>query len=127
MVELRGTGLLWGKTMLSKVVFFKSESGAVPTPPAFNVFISPSSYDNSVNKGSFTTPTFTANVTGGTGPFDYQWTCTSGTVLSPTSQSTKVTLSGYNITRNETLTMTVTDATLAEAVGTASIIIEFGS
>jgi hypothetical protein len=119
--------LLWGKTMLSKVAFFKSESGAIPIPPAFNVFVSPTDYDNSVNKGSFTTPTFTASVTGGTAPFTYGWYIDTGSLSTPSLSTTKATLSGYNITVIANLTVIVTDATMATTTNSATIMLEFGS
>jgi hypothetical protein len=113
--------------MLSKVPFFKSASGAIPTPPSFSVSVSPSSYDTITGKGSTSTPFFTANVSGGTAPYVYLWEATDGSPNTPTSPTTRLTLSGYDEEIVSTLTCTVTDATLAEVSDNASIQITFGS
>jgi len=113
--------------MLSKVAFFKSASGAIPTPPSFSVSVSPSDYDTVTRKGSTSTPFFTASVSGGTAPFTYSWTATEGSPNTPTASTTRLTLSGYDEQVVSTLTCTVTDATLAEVSDNASIEITFGS
>lgn len=96
----------------------------------FGCFITPDPFADLVPNGAYTTPFFTANVTGGTGPFEYQWNVTpSGfSVLTPTGERTRVSVSGYNGEAEGTLTLTVTDTSNAQEVtATAMIFILFGT
>lgn len=96
----------------------------------FGCFITPDPFANLVPNGAYTTPFFTGNVTGGVGPFEYQWsvTPTGFSVLTPTGERTRVSVSGYNDEAVGTLTLTVTDTSNNQEVTTTAMIsIFFGT
>ena len=113
--------------MLSKAAFFKSGSGAIPPTPVFGVSVTPSSLRRDIRSGSYTTSNFVANVTAGAPPFSYAWALSSadGSVVGSGS-TVYVSTGGYNEEVEMTLTVTVTDATLAEVTDSANISLTFG-
>jgi len=86
-----------------------------PVVSEFDVSVSPSSYFNQVNKGAFTTPTFRANAVNNVGEISYLWSVENYTgngtaeILSPTSDSTRVTVSSVGPEINFILKCTATD------------------
>ena len=86
------------------------------TPAAeFNVYVSPTSYFNQVNKGAFTTPTFRTSIANSVGEVSYLWSVENqagnGTVeiLNPTDESTKLTVSSVGPEVTFVLKCTATD------------------
>lgn len=112
---------------VAKIAF---ASGATPAPE-YGAFISPGSpFERGASRGSYTSPFFTANVTGGVGPFEYEWDASAGiTVNTPTANRTTFTTSGFNEEVPGTLSVTVTDtgSSDAETSDTISIAIFFGT
>jgi hypothetical protein len=99
-----------------------------PTPAELVVSVEPFfGAGSAVNQSSFNFGTFTAAVTGGTGPYTYQWyyeTAADGTfaIASPSALSTALTVSGVFLfnTASATVRCRVTDS--LGAVGTSNIV-----
>ncbi len=84
--------------------------GQVAPPPEYNAFITPSSYTVTSTNGGASSPVFTANVSGGVGPFTYLWSVTGDIgIASETSIDTSFSSSGYNTEKEGVITLTVTD------------------
>lgn len=108
----------------SRLIIASPSAGSPPSGD-LSVFVSPSSASNSVGNGSWTSPTFTASVSGGTKPYSYSWSATRGTVID-NGASANVRLSGYNEDEVSELTCTVTDDNGDTAQDTAGIVVFFG-
>tara|TARA_R100000544_G_scaffold35380_1_gene22682 strand:- start:679 stop:1026 length:348 start_codon:yes stop_codon:yes gene_type:complete len=99
------------------------------SPPAsYGVFITPGGLVKNTSNGSYTSPNFTANVTGGVGPFEYSWVSNEVNISSPSESVTNFVTSGFNREVSDSITVTVKDtgAANAEVEATASITIFFG-
>lgn len=96
-----------------------SSNPVIPTP-SYGVFITPEELQSVTSNGSYTSPSFTANVTGGVGPFEYSWSSDDLTVTSPTSEVTRIQASGFNQEKFGLLTLNVTDAGNGNAIASAS-------
>lgn len=95
------------------------------TPPAeYGVFITPDSLVKQTSNGSYTSPNFTANVTGGVGPFEYSWSSDDLTVTAPDEQVTKISASGFNSEVFGLLTINIIDTGNGNAPATASASID---
>lgn len=91
------------------------------TPPAeYGVFITPGSLVKQTSNGSYTSPNFIANVTGGVGPFEYSWSSDDLTVISPDESITKISASGFNEEVFGLLTINIIDTGNGNAPATAS-------
>lgn len=96
----------------------------------FGCFITPSQFTTMTSNGAYTTPFFNANVTGGVGPFTYQWAVDSNnfTIESPTAERTRLTTSGYNIERFTQLSLVVTDTNnSATTLASITVTVFFGT
>lgn len=94
---------------------FHSTSKSTSPPPSLTVNITPVAVWNSGPAGTVTTPSATAGVSGGTGPYTYAWSRVSGdtfTVTSPTAATTTFSASVgvVNSTKIATYKCTVTDS-----------------
>lgn len=98
---------------------------------SFEVSVNPSSYANQVGNGSFTTPAFSAVVANNAGDVSYLWTVedlSTGDVvdiLSPTSSSTRLSVSGSSMDVVFTLKCTATDDN-GDTSSSANIVLFFG-
>lgn len=92
-----------------------------PSPPDVKVSVNPSSFTTISANGSYTTPFFNATVTNGVGPFSYAWSFPEGAVLSPSSEKTRLQVSGYNTDVFGVLQLTVTDTGDSNKKATASV------
>lgn len=95
--------------------------------PELSIFVTPSRGNYTSTNGSYTTPSFTVNVTGGTPPYTYLWESTDAEILSPESDKTRVRLTGYNEIKIYQVSCTVTDSELNTANSNAAGSIEFGT
>ena len=98
-------------------------------PPALEVFITPSRGSYTSSNGSYTTPVFTANVSGGTEPYSYLWEAIEGNaeILSPTDAKTRVRISGYNNIEVYAIRCTITDDAANVVSAEAAGVINFGT
>lgn len=103
-----------------------SGAGAAPVV-TLDAFIAPSRGNYQSSNGSYTTPVFTANVSGGTEPYSYLWESVEGGVeiLSPTEDKTRVRISGYNEVKVYVIRCTITDDAADTASADASGVIDF--
>lgn len=102
--------------------------GGAPPSPAFDMFITPSQINASAPNGGYTTATIKANTSGGQEPYSYSWSISNGnmSITSPTSQTTRVTASGYNDVVQGSLTCVATDDLGAEVTKNILVTIVFG-
>lgn len=98
-------------------------------PVTFESFITPSLLAREASNGSYTTPLFTMNVTGGVSPYSYVWEVANGdgTLTQTSGGTTRVTLSGYNNIKTCTLRCTATDDAAATSSDEITITILFGN
>jgi hypothetical protein len=94
------------------------QSPAPPTDVA--VSITPQDFNVASSNGSYTTPFFKSSVSNGVGPFTYAWTFDDGEVMSPSSDKTRLVVSGYNTIVQGVLRLTVTDTGDSNKTATAS-------
>ena len=104
-------------------------SASEPPPPEFSAFITPSNAVYQSSNGSYTTPSFEANVTGGAEPFTYEWSVTDGnaTIVTPDSNKTRFTLSGYNTIKFSIVNCKITDNDANEINAESSVTVQFGN
>jgi|GEM_PF-3135537 len=82
-----------------------------PVSPSLALYVTPSTFNAETSNGGYTTPNITANASGGLEPYTYEWTSSTIrlSVLSPNSNITKVSASGFNDYVDGVVTCTVTD------------------
>lgn len=104
-----------------------TSGGGAQTAP-FSVFLTPARIIESPRNGSSTSAIITANVISGSPDFTYLWESDSGdiSIQSPTSESTRVSSSGFNEAVEATITLTVTDSDNNEATGMIPVTFFFG-
>lgn len=83
-------------------------------------FITPSNFATIAANGSYTSPFFNAQVSGGVGPFTYSWSSTIGNILSETASKTRIVVSGYNTEVFGEISVTVTDTGNSNKQATAN-------
>ena len=86
----------------------------------FSASISPSSFFIVSQNGSYTSPYFTANVSGGAGPYEYEWTITGLAKIVGDGEKVKIQAGGYNSEAEGSLSLKVTDTGNGNAELTAS-------
>lgn len=104
-------------------------TGASSTPSVeLSVFITPGSGAYASSNGSYTTPFFTSNPTGGVEPYSYEWSSDDDDVdiLTPENDKTRVRISGYNNIKLYIITCKVTDNNGNFATANAGGSITFG-
>ena len=75
----------------------------------YSVSISPSDYFTSAPNGSFTTPYFESSVSGGVGPYVYQWSVSGLSTIVGDGEKVRIKTGGYNDEVGGVLSLTVTD------------------
>lgn len=95
----------------------------------YGVNLQPSFIEVAASNGSSTSPTVYSDVVNGIGPFTYLWTITGTeiTINTPTEANTSFNAGGFNLSRDEVVTLTVTDtgAGNAETTRDISVLFEF--
>lgn len=103
-------------------------TAVTPTPVAvpLSVFLTPSSLSTSSTNGTYITPTFTANVSGGVKPYSYNWQVYGEFSLHSESGNTaKAKASGYDAYDTGTIVCIVTDDDSNIVAGSASLAVSF--
>ena len=106
-----------------------STGGGEPPTNDLSMFITPSRGEYTSTNGSYTTPFYTANVSGGTEPYTFAWSSPELNVslLTPSDDKTRARISGYNEFQIFQVTCTVTDAESNSVSSTAVTTITFGT
>lgn len=86
-----------------------SKASQSPVKTDATVFVTPKDFLTITPNGSYTTPYFSAQVSGGVGPFTYSWESTDGGILAETDSKTRIVFSGYNREVFGEISVTVTD------------------
>ena len=94
-----------------RTILYKLWATGSPDAIPYTLSVDVTNITDSILPGAYTTPTITATVFGGVGPFTYAWTSDGAklTADTPTASSTTYSGTGTDETTTETLTVTVTD------------------
>lgn len=93
----------------------------------YSAFASPNSLVVSSGSGAATTPYCTCTVTGGVGPFTYEWTAEDSDIKisDEDSDTTRFTLSGYSGSVFSQATVTVKDSGNSDAEVSDKVLLNF--